>query len=245
MIKLEQVSLEGRLEDLCLTANKGEFIHLLGANGAGKSSLLAVIAGLIDADEGEVYLREKLLSELNISALANYRTLQEQDQQTVFPVTTSEALSFFSSHDTLPDMLESALEINQFSLRPLSQLSGGELRRVQIARSLLQIWQAVEEGEGIILLDEPIQGLDIRHQHLLCKLMTTLAGLGNTIVLSHHDLNLCQQYASKVWLMVNNQLLAQGPPVEILQDLTIKQAFDCAVRRHEDGNGHILFQTHL
>lgn len=89
-------------------------------------------------------------------------------------------------------------------------LSGGESRRVQIVRVLWQIWDAVKQGQAIFLLDEHDQGLNFRHQHLLFLMITEHARKGNVVVVSHHNLNICQQYAKQVWLMQNGEILLQG-----------------------------------
>src|SRR5690606_34501352 len=114
----------------------------------------------------------------------------------------NESLYFFIPNlFEIPEQLESALEIGPFLNKSMQQLSGGELRRVQIARALLQIWPAIERGHALVLLDEPLQGLDLRHQSLLMQLLTDIAAKGNSLIISNHDLNLCYRYADKVALL--------------------------------------------
>jgi vitamin B12 transport system ATP-binding protein len=245
MLKLSQVGLTGRLQDITVSASSGQFIHLLGANGAGKSSLLAVIAGLLPVDDGRIEIMRQAINEFSLGQLAQFRCLQEQQQRSAFAITVEESLRFFTGDCNIPAMLSDTLEISEFLQRPLGQLSGGENRRVHIARCLLQIWPAIEQGQGLILLDEPVQGLDFRHQHLLCRLLQKLAADGNVILMSHHDLNLCQQYANRLWLMADGRLIEQ-PEGEAMLDINVlEKVFACGVRYLFDQQGNKIFQTYL
>jgi vitamin B12 transport system ATP-binding protein len=245
MLKLSQVGLAGRLQDITVSASAGQFIHLLGANGAGKSSLLSVIAGLLPVDQGRIDIQGRAIDQFSLGQLAQFRCLQEQQQRSAFAITVEESLRFFTGHARLPAMLSDTLEINEFLQRPLGQLSGGENRRVHIARCLLQIWPAIDKGQGLILLDEPVQGLDFRHQHLLCRLLQALAAKGNVILMSHHDLNLCQQYASRLWLLADGRLLEQPEGEGMLDINVLENVFTCRVRQMVDEPGNKIFQTYL
>lgn len=245
MLRLKAVTLDGRLSDISAEANSGQFIHLLGSNGAGKSSLLAAVAGLVQVNKGRIEILRQGINEFSLAQLAQFRCLQEQQQNSAFAITVQESLSFFTGHSELPAELNHALEVDKFLQRPLGRLSGGESRRVHIARCLLQIWSAIVQGQALILLDEPVQGLDFRHQHLLCLLLQALAAKGNLILMSHHDLNLSQQYASHVWLMRDGRLIEQGERDDILQQKLLENAFECRVRLLPDVDNHKLFQTYL
>ncbi|GAB3035892.1 ATP-binding cassette domain-containing protein [Bowmanella dokdonensis] len=245
MLRVQRLTLSNRLIDIRLTVSGGESVHLLGPNGAGKSSLLLTLAGLLQPDAGEVSWQGRSLDQQSPMELAGYRCLMEQQQQTQFAVTVRECLAFASPGLTLPEELEAALEIRQFWSRPMNQLSGGELRRVQIARSLTQIWPAVEAGEAMILMDEPVQGLDFSHQHKLCQLLKKLTGRGNVLVISHHQLNLAQMYATRICLLKDGKLLADGSPQQTLEPGLLQQVFDCQVRVLTDTEQNRLIQTYL
>ena len=148
MLSFSNLFVANRLDGITATAKQGEFVHLIGANGAGKSSLLNVAAGILSADTGKVTLNNRDIAEYDINSLANVRCFQQQQPTTQFALTVKETLQFFASADDVPDQLENALEIKQFFSRPLSELSGGEARRVHIARALLQIWPVIEQGKA-------------------------------------------------------------------------------------------------
>jgi vitamin B12 transport system ATP-binding protein len=245
MLRITKLSLALRLSEITLSAKAGQVIHVLGANGAGKSSLLCVLSGMTPFDTGKIEVQEQNLASFSLEQLASFRCLQEQQQNTAFPITVQESLAFFAPQGAFPKPLEQALEIAAFMGRKLDELSGGESRRVQIARALWQIWPAIQSGEGLILLDEPVQGLDFRHQHLLFTLLQELACWGNVIIVNHHDLNLCQQYAHRVWLMKQGKIVLQGSVQEVLQDEALQRVFDCEIRSIIDAQGNKLFQSYL
>jgi vitamin B12 transport system ATP-binding protein len=106
-----------------LRAKKGECVHIIGPNGAGKSTLLLTLAGLIEADEGNVMLLGKPMSNWSLATLANVRTLLAQQSESGFHLSVKEYLSFYATaqQDVLiPPVLEKALEVsgflNKFSL---------------------------------------------------------------------------------------------------------------------------------
>ena len=228
VISLCQLSIHQRLNNLTLNVLKGECVHIIGPNGAGKSTLLTAIAGLLNAFTGDVKLLNKPIAEWPLGALAPFRTLLAQQNEAVFAVTVKEYLSFFNHNATsVPDILENALEITRFLAIPINKLSGGERQRVEICRALLQVWSAIESGQAIILLDEPLQGLDIRHQYSLMALCNLLCRKGNTIILSSHDLALSANYSNRVLLLKAGESIQYGAPEEVLTPDNLEIAFDC------------------
>ena len=244
MLKLSNVSLSNRIERISVDTDKHGFIHVLGANGSGKSTLLSVISGLLKPESGSIVINEKSIDEYSLQELSQFRTFLEQSQVTAFSLSVKEGLAFYSS-EKLPLALEEALEVEQFKDSTLNQLSGGEQQRVHIARVLMQIWSTLENGQGLVLLDEPFQGLDLRHQHLLCHLLKKLSDDGNLVIISQHDLNLCQQYADSVWLMKSGQLHASGKPLEVLIPEQLEDVFECKIEAFTNDTGRRVFATAL
>ena len=231
VLHLTNISLSNRLQVDSLHAVKGECIHLLGPNGAGKSSLMAVIAGLIAPEQGEVVLCDKSLSTWSLAELASLRTMLSQQLESNFALRVGEYLSFYahSHRDNLlvPVMLERALEVMSFLYKPLTHLSGGERQRVEICRALLQIWPQLEIGEGIAILDEPLQGLDIRHQYAVATLIQALCAKGNTIIMSSHDIALSANYSTSLWLMNKGRIVASGAPHSVATQHNLERVFEC------------------
>ncbi|MCC2616073.1 ATP-binding cassette domain-containing protein [Aestuariibacter halophilus] len=243
-LQLQEAAVASRLAPLSMTWQAGQMVHVIGPNGAGKSTLLHSMAGLLPLSHGRVLWNGTDVDGYALSELARQRALLLQQPPSVFALTAADALQFFSSH-TLPEALLDATEIGPFLARPLNQLSGGEARRVHVCRVLLSIWPALMAGEGLVLLDEPTLGLDFRHQHLLFHLLQWLAGKGNLVVVSHHDLSLCEAYADKVLVLRDGQVLASGEPHDVMSAKTLSRAFDCDVIAHEGVCAHRLFQTSL
>ncbi|MCV2885981.1 ABC transporter ATP-binding protein [Aestuariibacter sp. AA17] len=245
MISLHDVSIKQRVVSVTGSIPSGHSCHILGPNGAGKSTLLSLIAGLLIPDTGQVLIRDAAINTYSVDALAQFRCFQQQQQNTAFNLTVKESVSFFGQRLSIPDYLEHALEIHTFMHRPINQLSGGEMRRVQILRCLLQVVGALERGEALVLLDEPCQGLDYRHQLLLFELFAQLTKQGNTLIISHHDLNHALHYADTVWLMKDGGLHASGNTKDVLDPLRLSEVFSCHVQRFDITQDHALFQTCL
>jgi vitamin B12 transport system ATP-binding protein len=194
MLSVSQVFLEHRLNNINVSMYAGECWHVLGQNGAGKSSLFDVIAGLVKPDSGAVTLNGKNMSAFPISELATQLAYLQQHYALTFSLNVSEILTFYAGHTDIPHDIEKALSITPLLKYKLNNLSGGEQQRVHIARCLMQIWHHIKNGEALILLDEPIQSLDVVFQEQTLAMLRGLAQKGNLVVLSIHDV-----------LMIKNQ----------------------------------------
>lgn len=245
MLHFENLSVAKRISHISGQAEAGDFVHIMGTNGAGKSTLLHIFAGILSLDSGQITWNNQALSTYSLPQLATFRCLQEQHITTQFSLTVSEALLFSSGRSDIPSVIEKAFEITNFLKRPFNQLSGGEAKRVQIARSLLQIWPLIEQGKALILLDEPNQGLDFKHQHLVFQFLHSLCQLGNVVIVNHHDLNLCQQYANKVWLLKEGQLRETLNSLDELALDELGAIFGCTIQLAVSAKGNNVLQTFL
>ena len=113
--------------------------------------------------------------------------------------------------------------------RSYPTLSGGEQQRVQMARVLAQIWEPPDEGARYLLLDESTASLDLHHQHGLLRLARQRANEHIGVLVVLHDLNLAAQYADRIVVLTDGQLLAEGTPTEVLTPDCIQQAFSLPV----------------
>ncbi|KXI30763.1 ATP-binding cassette domain-containing protein [Paraglaciecola hydrolytica] len=245
MLDFNHVEIKHRLKNVSGSAQAGQFVHVMGTNGSGKSSLLHSLAGLLSLDKGMVRLNRQDLQHYSLPQLATIRCLQEQQQQSMFALSVAEVLHFFSGQHGLPEELEQALELKDFLPRPLNQLSGGEARRVLVARALLQVWPAIERGQALVLLDEPNQGLDFKHQHLLFQLLAQICQQNNLVIVNHHDLNLCQQYANQIWLMQKGQIVESLRSLDSISNQALSHIFGCGIQCAIDHTGNKIFQTYL
>lgn len=249
-IAVEQVSfrygreLPGRpwtIERVSFDVARGEVLGIVGPNGSGKSSLLKLLAGLLRAGSGQIHVLGQASSDLSPIALARMLAVVLQEQTQVFPFTVAETVlmgrfphrqagwwSFGSESDTPGDLAcaqRAMAETDVLSLadRPVSELSGGELQRVMIARALAQ-------DPAILLLDEPTAFLDINHQLDICSLISRLRDERQlTVVLVSHDLNIASQYCDRVLMLKAGRLSHIGSPAETIKPDVLQAVYECEV----------------
>ena len=230
------------IEDMSLTLAAGEFLAVIGLNGAGKSTLLGALAGDRPLAKGRVLLDGKPLSQWSKTALAHRRAVLPQQSGVAFDFTGQQiaSLGLLAHRDRLSErqihaLAEQALaetEALAFADRPYTVLSGGERQRVQLARVLAQC-DADPANRPFLLLDEPIAGLDLAHQHaaLASARRRTDRGLGVLAVL--HDLNMAARYADRVAIVEKGRLTALGPTGTTLDPATLSAVFITPIVRVE------------
>ncbi|MCS3903692.1 iron complex transport system ATP-binding protein [Methylohalomonas lacus] len=219
----------------------GECWALLGANGVGKTMLLHTLAGLRPADAGHVRINDRPLADWSARELARYRGVLFQDSQDTFPASVLETVlsgrhpylrfwEFESAHDhELARQALARVGLQGLEARRVDTLSGGERRRLALATLLVQ-------SPRVMLLDEPSNHLDLRHQMrlfaYLCEL--TREGLGG-LLMSLHDVNLAQRFCSHVILMFGSGDVCTGPVAETLSEHTVSRLYDYPVHAVYDG----------
>lgn len=227
VLSIDGLQVHERLSVNQLQFYPGQLVHILGSNGAGKSTLLRCAAGL-DADfHQHVLLRNKALSEWTLSQLAQERCLLEQGVVCQFEISVREVLNFYGVTTDIPLQLAVPLELEGLLHRSITQLSGGELQRVHIARCLLQIWTSISRGEALILFDEPMQGLDVKHQLAVMDFLTALVAQGNCVIMSCHDLQLTARYATDCVMLEDGKVAASGAKSTVLTAANLSHCFGC------------------
>lgn len=229
------------LDGIHVTAHPGRLLALVGPNGAGKSSLLSVLAGLVAPSHGRVMLDGHPLGDWPAPTLARRRAMLSQTVRAGFGFSALEMVMLGrSSHAGLRDdpgdrrIAEAALRATRaWHLRDRNclHLSGGEQRRVQLARVLAQVWEPPPGEPAWLLLDEPEAGLDIAHQHAVLQLARRLARRGYGVITVLHDLNLAACYADAVALLAQGRLLRLGPPGHALDPQTLSSVYGIGMRR--------------
>lgn len=227
------------MQDVSVCVAEGLVVGILGPNGAGKTSLLKLLSGQLDA-EGAVAWRGIPLSSLSIQELARQIAIVNQVNDTVFAITLQHVVRMgllphksLLARQTPKDDELIAKAINAVGLsdkvqQEYSSLSGGEQQRALIARALVQ--QA-----PLLILDEPINHLDVYYQHQILQLLHELAReLGITVVMSMHDLNLAASYCDQLCLLDKGRLVAQGKPEQVLQAELLSKVFKIACTVHQD-----------
>jgi iron complex transport system ATP-binding protein len=224
-IKALELSVEGRLRNTNLETSVGECIGILGPNGAGKSTLLMALAGLLKAP-GTVHWMGRAIE--NIPFLERGRILtwlgQESIAEFAFPVRDVVAQGRFAHGDDnqLVDEAMATLDITHLADRPVTALSGGERRRVFLARALAT-------GAPIQLWDEPTSSLDIRHALEVYALARGLADNGACVLVSLHDIRAAYRF-DRVLVLDKGELIIDGPPQDVFTPSLIRQVFRVEAR---------------
>lgn len=248
MLEIDHISLRlgGRqiLDNVMLQANDGELCVLMGANGAGKSTLLKVIAGEYAHYEGNIRLHGRELRQLSIQEQAGSRAVLSQQIQLQLPFTVTQVVMmgrFVYGQDA--SALDHAIVLYTLDLlqvldlkdRNYLTLSGGQQQRVQMARVLAQLLEVPDlegadyKGRKMLLLDEPVTGMDIRHQQLSLQLAARLAKRGVLVVAVLHDFQLAAAYAERVVLLHRGAVYKQGRVREVLTEPDIRHCFRVSV----------------
>jgi iron complex transport system ATP-binding protein len=232
------------LNDVSLQAHSGEFIAVVGPNGAGKSTLLSVLAGLLKPDAGTVKLDEHAVGSLAGRRLAQQRAYLPQNPRCEWPIAV-ERLVALGLTPTLPafgrlpagfaDRINAALEacdLLQHRAQPATTLSGGELTRAMLARALVG-------NPEVLIVDEPISGLDPRHALDTAERLRNLARAGKLVIASIHDLTLAGRYASRIFALKGGSVQGDGPTGSTLTPELIHRTFE--VRACVSGSGSNVF----
>ncbi|WP_217604516.1 heme ABC transporter ATP-binding protein [Chitinophaga sp. GbtcB8] len=237
------------LEQMQLQAQPGELCVLMGANGAGKSTLLRTIAGEYKHYHGSILLNGQELHHIPVDAQARQRAVLSQQLNLQMPFTVAEVAAMgryaYRAAERLYDkeIITYALKLLQvYDLKERSYptLSGGQQQRVQMARVLAQLLEAPDlhamdyTGKKMLLLDEPVTGMDILHQQLALQLAVQLSRQGVLVIAVLHDFQLAAAYAQRIFFLKNGRVYAQGPVDTVLSPLHIKHCFgvDVSVLHH-------------
>lgn len=167
----------------------GEILHLVGPNGAGKSTLLARMAGMTSG-KGSIQFAGQPTEAWSATKLALHRAYLSQQQTPPFAMPVWHYLTLHQHDKTRTELLNDvagALALDDKLGRSTNQLSGGEWQRVRLAAVVLQITPQANPAGQLLLLDEPMNSLDVAQQSALDKILSALCQQGLAIVMSSHD----------------------------------------------------------
>ena len=227
------------LEDVSFSLHAGEVLGVLGPNGVGKSTLLAVMAGEWPPLGGELRFDGRPMGRWNMRDLARRRAVLPQSPTLSFdlPVATVIGMGLYPhledghGDDGALTRARGLAGVDVLADRAYGQLSGGEQQRVQFARVLTQVLAARPVDEArLMLLDEPTASLDPRHQlHLLdaARSVARDEGIGVAVVL--HDVNLAAICCDRLLLFAHGRLLAAGRPATVLTPAHLEAAYELPV----------------
>lgn len=218
------------VSDVSLSLEPGSLVGLIGANGAGKTTLLRAAAGLVRLSRGEVYLGDKGLAECSRASRARILGYLAQDRSVLWPLTVARLVTLGRLPHLGPwdkpgvydsEVVAQALsdaDVTHLSARSVTNLSGGELTRVLIARLLAG-------SPSILLADEPVSGLDPAHRLQVMQIFRKMAHADRTVAVVMHDLTLAARFCDRLILMAEGRVVADGTPVEVLTSETLSRYY--------------------
>ena len=224
------------VKDVSFTVNRGENLCIVGPNGCGKSTLLKSIANIINY-RGSIKIDSKEVSSLKRKELAMKVGLMSQISQIHFPYTVYETVSLgryayskgaFSHIDKKDKeiILDSIEKVGLLDSKDkmISELSGGQLQRVFLARTFAQ-------NPDVILLDEPTNHLDLKYQIELLEYLKDWTKENNKIAVGVlHDLNLVQYIADNVLLLNNGEVVSYGKPSKVLNEDKLEDIYGLDIK---------------
>lgn len=230
------------LEQVSLEIHPGELHVLLGPNGAGKSTLLGLLTGDLKPSSGTVQLDDISLQEYRSRELARRRAVLLQASVVPFAYRAEEIVKLGRLPHADPGLDDWAVarslqrtESTAFSQQSYLTLSGGEKQRIQLSRVLCQL--EGQNGTSYMLLDEPVTGLDMKHQLQMLEIARRKAEEGTGVFLILHDPGLAARYAHRITLLKSGHVLASGSPCETLNEESLSNLYDVRIQVFQDELG--------
>lgn len=215
---------------------KGKITSFIGPNGAGKSTLLSVISRLLQADEGEVTIDGLDVRKTDSGELSKKISILKQSNAINVRLTVLDLVQFgrfpyskgrlnAEDHRHVEEAIR-YMELEDLQGKYLDQLSGGQKQRAFIAMVLAQ-------DTEYVLLDEPLNNLDMKHSVQIMKVLRRLADeLGKTVVLVLHDINFASAYSDYIVAMRNGRIVREGPTEEMIESKALKEVYDMDIPIH-------------
>lgn len=235
------------LDGVSCQVRSSELVAIAGPNGSGKTTLLRALSGLVPLEQGIVLVDGRPVHQWPRRLLAQTIGVVGQQEEAVFPLTVAEtvmlgryaylgALGAPGPRDRAA--VQEALErcdITALASRSVDSLSGGEWKRVRVARALAQEPRA-------LVLDEPTASLDVRHEMELFELVGQLVGGGLACLVITHHLNLAARFADRILLLDRGVVIAEGTPAAVLNQATLSRVFEwpVAVTPWLDGSPQVV-----
>ena len=212
----------------------GEMVGIIGCNGAGKSTLLKTMRGLLPPLAGEVKIGSQLVGQIGAKEFARQVAYLQQNVTVNFGYTGKDLvlagrypyMKWWQKEQT--EDVQLALDCLQYTGtleladKPVNQVSGGQRQRILLAKVLAQ-------QTPILFLDEPTTGLDMVYQEEIFRFCRELAKMGKTILMVVHELNYAAEYCSRLLLLGDGELLADGKPEAVLNSELLSRAYNAKV----------------
>lgn len=218
------------VEDVSIEIKKGKITSFIGPNGAGKSTVLSMISRLITRDSGEVLIEGKDMGKFNSNELAKKIAILKQANHINIRLTIRELVAFgrfpysqgkLTKEDwKYVDEAIEYMELADMQDKFLDQLSGGQQQRAFIA-------MVIAQNTEYVLLDEPLNNLDMKHSVQIMKVLRRLADeLGKTVIIVIHDINFASCYSDYIVALKDGKVVHDGPTEQVINSNVLKEIYD-------------------
>jgi len=218
------------VEKVNVNIHRGKITSFIGPNGAGKSTLLSMVSRLLDADTGEVLVDNDNVKKMKSNDFSKRVSILRQSNFMNVRLTIRELVSFgrfphSKGHLNAEDLriVEQAMEYMELLDMQhdyLDELSGGQRQRAFIA-------MVIAQDTDYILLDEPLNNLDMKHSVQIMKILRRLVeDLGKTVVIVLHDINFASVYSDRIVALKDGRVVKDGPTDEIINSDALKEIYD-------------------
>ena len=221
------------VDNVSVTIPTGKITSFIGPNGAGKSTVLSIMSRLLNADSGEIYLNGELLNRKKSSDIAKQLAILKQTNNINLRLTIEDLVSFgrfpyskgnlTQTDRTFIDNAIAYMDLDDIRHQYIDSLSGGQRQRAYIAMTLAQ-------DTDYILLDEPLNNLDMKHSVQIMQVLRKLVTeLNKTVVIVIHDINFASCYSDYIVAMKNGKLVQQGEVNHIMQSTVLQDIYDMSI----------------
>ncbi|MFC6333367.1 ABC transporter ATP-binding protein [Paenibacillus septentrionalis] len=238
------------VEDVSITIEPKTITSFIGPNGAGKSTLLSMVSRLLEADTGEVLLDQNNVKKWKSGEFAKRVSILKQSNHISVRLTVRELVAFgrypYSKGRLTPEdeqFVDQAIEyMNLADMQDkfLDELSGGQKQRAFIA-------MVIAQDTEYILLDEPLNNLDMKHSVQIMKILRRLVDeLGKTVIIVLHDINFASVYSDRIVALKDGKLVKNGPTHEIINSDALRDIYDMEIPIQEQNGCRICvyFNSH-
>ncbi|MGE7842937.1 ABC transporter ATP-binding protein [Lysinibacillus sp. NPDC093712] len=231
------------IQDVSVDVAPGKITSFIGPNGAGKSTLLSMVSRLLNADTGEVLLDKSDVRRWKSDDFAKRVSILKQSNYMNVRLTIRELVSFgrfpYSKGNLKPEDEQKVDEAIQYmnladiQHNYLDELSGGQRQRAFIA-------MVIAQDTDYILLDEPLNNLDMKHSVQIMKILRKLVDeLGKTVVIVLHDINFASVYSDRIVALKNGRVIKDGPTNDIINSDALKEIYDMDIPVQEQNGCRI------
>lgn len=218
------------VENVSVDIQRGQITSFIGPNGAGKSTLLSMVSRLLDADTGEVLIDSTNTKKLKSNEFSKRVSILKQSNYMNVRLTVRELVSFGrfpyskgrlnGEDEKMVDQSIDYMDLKEMENTFLDELSGGQRQRAFIA-------MVIAQDTDYILLDEPLNNLDMKHSVQIMKILRRLVDdLGKTVIIVLHDINFASVYSDRIVALKNGRVVKDGTTDEIIQSAALKEIYD-------------------